>query len=89
MTRNRIEPRTVEAALHDVKQAMAVHWAATLGVTYIQVVDRRTELTPEEGQPADWLSLDEAWQGWFPEDRLRMKRCAQWLGERGRRVRGS
>lgn len=53
-------------------------WAATLGVTFIQVIDGRSELTPEE-----------AWQGAFPEARLRMKRCAQWLGERGRRLRGS
>ena len=92
--RELFEETGVRAELHPVPAAVTVRsyhpdWAATVGVTFIQVVDRRTELMPEEGQPADWLSLDEPWQGWFPEDRLRMQRCAQWLGEHGPRVRGS
>lgn len=92
--RELFEETGVLGELHPVPAAVTVRsyhpeWAATLGVTFIEVTDSRTELTPEEGQPADWLSLDEAWQGWFPEDRHRMKRCAQWLGEHSRRGRGS
>lgn len=92
--RELFEETGVLGELHPVPAAVTVRsyhpeWAATLGVTFIEVTDSRTELTPEEGQPADWLSLDEAWQGWFPEDRHRMKRCAQWLGGHSRRGRGS
>lgn len=58
-------------------------WSATMGVSFMAVVDRRTQLVPEEGQPAAWLRLDEPWQGWFSEDRLRMEQCVGWLRERG------
>ncbi|WP_405624412.1 NUDIX domain-containing protein [Streptomyces sp. NBC_00076] len=58
-------------------------WSATMGVSFMTVVDRGAELVPEEGQPAAWLRLDEPWQGWFSEDRLCMERCAGWLRERG------
>ncbi|WLW58106.1 NUDIX domain-containing protein [Streptomyces sp. YU58] len=57
-------------------------WPATMGVSYLAVLDRRTPLAPEQGQPAAWRRLDEPWQGWFPEDRLRMRRCAAWLARR-------
>ncbi|MDH6213677.1 NUDIX hydrolase [Streptomyces pseudovenezuelae] len=56
-------------------------WHAVLGVSYLTVVDRGTSLTPEDGQPAAWLPLDAPWQGWFSEDRVRMVRCAQWIGD--------
>jgi 8-oxo-dGTP diphosphatase len=57
-------------------------WPATVGVSYMAVVDRRVRLTPEEGQPAAWRRLDESWQGWFSADRVRMQQCADWLAER-------
>jgi 8-oxo-dGTP diphosphatase len=55
-------------------------------VSYLAVVDRGTSLNPEDGQPVDWLPLDEPWQGWFSEDRTRMRRCAELIGdgERGK-----
>ncbi|MFJ4782016.1 NUDIX domain-containing protein [Streptomyces sp. NPDC088794] len=56
-------------------------WPAVLGVSYLAVVDRGTRLTPEDGQPVDWLPLDEPWQGWFSEDRTRMRRCAKLIGD--------
>ncbi|MGX1886549.1 NUDIX hydrolase [Streptomyces sp. NPDC055287] len=54
-------------------------WSATMGVAFAAVVDQTTPLTPENGQPAAWLPLDEQWQGYFPEDRLRMTRYAALL----------
>jgi 8-oxo-dGTP diphosphatase len=52
-----------------------------MGVSFMAVVDHRPPLTPEDGQPAAWLRLDEPWQGYFPEDRLRMKQCIDWIRE--------
>lgn len=57
-------------------------WKATMGLSYVAVIDRRTPLTPEKGQPAAWQRLDEPWQGWFPEDRLRMRQYAALLAQR-------
>jgi 8-oxo-dGTP diphosphatase len=54
-------------------------WSATMGVSFAAVVDRATPLTPEHGQPAAWLRLDQEWQGYFPEDRLRMRQHAAWI----------
>jgi 8-oxo-dGTP diphosphatase len=92
--RELFEETGVRAELFPVPAAVTVRsyhpdWSATLGVTFLEVIDRRTELTPEEGQPAVWLPLDEAWDGWFSEDRLRMKQCTEQLRKRGSRVRGS
>ncbi|GGO48596.1 NUDIX domain-containing protein [Streptomyces lasiicapitis] len=55
--------------------------SATAGISYLAVVDQRAQLKPESGQPAAWHRLDEPWQGWFADDRLRMKQCALWLGD--------
>ncbi|MFE3643390.1 NUDIX hydrolase [Streptomyces sp. NPDC059169] len=54
----------------------------TLGLSYVAFLDRRTPLTPEEGQPAAWHRLDEPWHGWFSDDRLRMRQCAVRLSQR-------
>ena len=43
-------------------------------MTFAGVVERAVELAPEQGQSAAWMPLDEPWQGWFAEDRLRMLR---------------
>ncbi|MBO0513901.1 NUDIX domain-containing protein [Streptomyces beijiangensis] len=48
-------------------------WTATLGVSFTAIADRAAPLTPEPGQPAAWLPLNEEWQGYFPEDRPRMR----------------
>ncbi|MEV0123678.1 NUDIX hydrolase [Streptomyces sp. NPDC050703] len=79
--RELLEETGVAADLLDRPAAVTVRsyrsgWSATLGVTFAAVVDRRTEPTPEDGQPAAWLRLDEPWQGWFSDDRSRMRRYA-------------
>ncbi|MFF4257762.1 NUDIX domain-containing protein [Streptomyces sp. NPDC001663] len=76
--RELFEETGVRAELHPVPAAVTLRsyhpdWSATVSVTFLQVLDRRAQLTPEEGQPAAWLPLDEPWQGWFAEDRLRMR----------------
>lgn len=55
-------------------------WPATMSASFVTVVDRRTPLTPEDGCPTAWLPLDEPWQGWFADDRLRMRQFADRLG---------
>ncbi|WP_405865878.1 MULTISPECIES: NUDIX domain-containing protein [unclassified Streptomyces] len=92
--RELFEETGVRAELLPVPAAVMVRsyhpdWSATVGLTFLEVLDRRTQLTPEEGQPAAWLPLDEPWQGWFAEDRLRMKQCADRLREQGDEARGS
>jgi 8-oxo-dGTP diphosphatase len=54
---------------------------ATAGISYVAVIDQRTQLASEIGQSAAWHRLDEPWQGWFSDDRLRMKQCALRLGD--------
>ncbi|WP_432041817.1 NUDIX domain-containing protein [Streptomyces cadmiisoli] len=60
-------------------------WSPTMGVSFVAVIDRRTPLAPEDGQPAAWLRLDEPWEGYFSEDRLRMSQCTGWISECVRR----
>jgi hypothetical protein len=43
------------------------------------IVDIATPLLSERGQPATWWRLDEKWEGYFPEDRDRMRWHAQWI----------
>lgn len=54
---------------------------ATLGLSYASIVDTGTPLAAESGQPAAWMSLDEDWDGYFPEDPSRIRQHAQWLRE--------
>ncbi|WP_323377694.1 NUDIX hydrolase [Streptomyces cyaneochromogenes] len=84
--RELFEETGVQAELNATPAAATVRsyhptWSATAGISYLAVVDQRTQLTSESGQPTAWHRLDEPWQGWFSDDRLRMKQCALWLGE--------
>ncbi|MFD6285629.1 NUDIX domain-containing protein [Streptomyces sp. NPDC060205] len=79
--RELFEETGVQADLHAVPAAATVRsyhpdWPVTAGISYVAVVDRETQLAPESGQPALWHRLDEPWQGWFAEDRPRMRQCA-------------
>ncbi|WP_307825651.1 NUDIX domain-containing protein [Streptomyces sp. MBT33] len=85
--RELFEETGVRADLHPVPAAVTVRsyrhgWAATAGITFLEVLDRHTVLTPEEGQPVAWQALDAPWQGWFAEDRLRMRECARRMPRR-------
>ncbi|MEU4155178.1 NUDIX hydrolase [Actinoplanes sp. NPDC026670] len=51
----------------------------TLSLSYAAIVDSAAPLTPEPGQPAAWMSLDDVWESWFPDDVVRMREHAQWL----------
>ena len=80
--RELFEETGVRARLGRVPEAVTVRSyhpgrPAVMGVTFVEVVDRDVELSPEEGQPAAWTPLDRPWEGWFPEDRPRMLRCAE------------
>ncbi|WP_405834829.1 NUDIX domain-containing protein [Streptomyces sp. NBC_01176] len=54
-------------------------WPATLGLSFVAIVDVATPLAAESGQPATWTSLDEAWSSYFPVDASRVRRHARWL----------
>ncbi|MET8451966.1 NUDIX hydrolase [Streptomyces sp. NPDC005209] len=53
--------------------------SATLGLSFVAIVDAGTPLATECGQPAAWTALDEDWAGYFPEDASRVRRHARWL----------
>ncbi|MEU6025933.1 hypothetical protein ABZ825_02775 [Streptomyces tauricus] len=80
MTGQPIEAHVLAAALRDARLAAAdddgaPEWLVR-PISYVAVVDRRTPLVAEGGQPAGWQRLDEPWQGWFSDDRPRMRQCA-------------
>lgn len=54
---------------------------AVMGVSFVAVADHRNPPVPEDGQPAAWLRLDEPWQGYFSEDRLRMRQYIDLIRE--------
>ncbi|MFI8243609.1 NUDIX domain-containing protein [Streptomyces sp. NPDC085866] len=56
-------------------------WPATLGLSFVAVVDAAAPLVAESGQPAAWTSLNEEWASYFPEDASRIRRYARWLRE--------
>jgi 8-oxo-dGTP diphosphatase len=56
-------------------------WPATLGLSFVAIVDAATPLASESGQPAAWTSLNEDWASYFPEDTSRIHQHAQWLRE--------
>lgn len=92
-SRELFEETGVRAELLAVPAAVTVRsygpdLSATLGLTFVAVVGRSTPLTPEDGQPAAWLPLDADWQGWFPEDRLRMTQHIAWITQNPTRTEG-
>ncbi|MFJ2259164.1 NUDIX domain-containing protein [Streptomyces sp. NPDC087844] len=79
--RELFEETGVQAEPHAMPASATVRsyhpdWPATAGISYVAVVDRRTRLAAEGDQPAVWHRLDEPWQGWFSDDRPRMRQCA-------------
>ncbi|GID28156.1 NUDIX domain-containing protein [Paractinoplanes brasiliensis] len=51
----------------------------TLSLSYAAFGDPSATLVAEPAQPAAWMSLDQAWESWFPDDRFRMREYAQGL----------
>ncbi|MFE4920154.1 hypothetical protein [Streptomyces sp. NPDC056661] len=56
-------------------------WPATLGLSFVAIVDAAKTLVPENGQPAARTPLDEDWASYFREDASCVRRHAQWLRE--------
>lgn len=56
-------------------------WSATLGLSFVAIVDAAKSLVAESGQPAAWTPLDEDWASYFPEDASRVRRHARRLRE--------
>ncbi|MCZ0991596.1 DNA mismatch repair protein MutT [Streptomyces diastatochromogenes] len=82
--RELFEETGVEAELLPEPAAATVRsyhpeWSATLGLSFVAIVDAATPLAPESGQPAAWTHLDEDWAGYFPEDASRVRQHARWL----------
>ncbi|MGW1771307.1 NUDIX hydrolase [Streptomyces sp. NPDC002104] len=72
-----VEPLRAPAAV--TVRSYHPDWPAVMGVSFMAVVDRQVVLAPEDGQPAAWVRLDEPWQGYFADDRLRMRQCVDWI----------
>ncbi|MFE3270450.1 NUDIX domain-containing protein [Streptomyces sp. NPDC059215] len=56
-------------------------WQATLGLSFVAIVDATIPLHAERGQPATWTSVDEDWSVYFPGDASRVRGHARWLRE--------
>ncbi|MGW1734248.1 NUDIX domain-containing protein [Streptomyces sp. NPDC001999] len=84
--RELFEETGIEAGLLPEPAAATVRsyrseWPATLGLSFVAIVDVAKPLVPESGQPAAWTPLDEDWASYFPEDASRVRRHARWLRE--------
>jgi len=84
--RELFEETGVEAELLPEPAAATVRsyhpeWPATLGLSYAAIVDAGMPLTAESGQPAAWMSLEEDWDSYFPEDPSRIRQHARFLRE--------
>lgn len=82
--RELFEETGIRAELLLVPAAVAVRsfspdWPVTLGLSYAAVVDASIPLTPEDGQPAAWMRLDQEWESYFPDDQPRMRQHVEWL----------
>ncbi|MCF3133799.1 NUDIX hydrolase [Streptomyces olivochromogenes] len=82
--RELFEETGVEAELLPQPAAATVRsyrpeWPATLGLSFVAIVDAATPLATERGQPAAWTALDADWASYFPEDASRIRRHARWL----------
>lgn len=51
----------------------------SLSLSYVAIADPELPLTPEPGQPALWMRLDQAWDSYFPEDVLRIREYVRLL----------
>lgn len=60
-------------------------WPETLSLSYAAIGDPAQPLSPEEGQPAVWVRLDQGWDGYFPQDAARIRQYVNILsrGEAG------
>ena len=67
-----LAPRAAAVAVRSFRPG----WAPVLSLSYYAVVDRSVQLTPESGQPAQWIRLDEDWVSCFPEDQCRLRQHA-------------
>ncbi|WP_235489383.1 hypothetical protein [Frankia sp. AvcI1] len=55
-------------------------WPATLGLSYVTIVDGSTPLRGEPGQPVRWQALAEEWTSYVADDPARIRRYAERLG---------
>ncbi|MGA5363990.1 NUDIX domain-containing protein [Streptomyces purpurascens] len=84
--RELLEETGIEAELLPEPAAATVRsyhpdWLATLGLSFVAIVDAAKPLVAESGQPAAWTPLDEDWASYFPEDASRVRQHARWLRE--------
>jgi 8-oxo-dGTP diphosphatase len=82
--RELLEETGLEAELLSRPAAVSVRsyhpdWPATLGLSYVAIVDRAAALVAGAGQPVAWMSLDHQWESCFSDDPSRIRRHAQWL----------
>lgn len=78
-SRELAEETGVRAALLPIPAVVAVRayhrdWPATLGLSYVSIVDSSTPLRGEPGQPVRWQDLGNEWPSYFAEDPDRIRR---------------
>jgi 8-oxo-dGTP diphosphatase len=73
--RPRLLERPAAAAVRSFHPGLPV----SLSLSYAAIADPQEPLTPEAGQPATWMRLDQGWDSWFPDDVLRIRKYVKLL----------
>lgn len=74
-----LQPRLLEQPAAAAVRSFHPGLPVSLSLSYAAIGDPELPLTPEPGQPALWMWLDESWDSWFPEDVLRIREYVQLL----------
>lgn len=74
-----LRPRLLERPAAAAVRSFHPGLAASLSLSYVAIGDPEEPLVPEPGQPATWMRLELGWDGWFPDDVVRIREYAQVL----------
>lgn len=74
-----LRPRLLERPAAVAVRSFGPGWPVTLSLSYAAIGDPEQPLVAEDGQPAVWMRLDQAWDSCFPDDVLRIRQYVKLL----------
>lgn len=74
-----LQPRLLKQPAAAAVRSFHPGLPVSLSLSYAAIGDPELPLTPEPGQPALWMPLDQNWDSWFPEDVLRIREYVKLL----------
>lgn len=74
-----LRPRLLERPAAVTVRSFGPGLPETLSFSYAAIGDPEQPLTPEDGQPAAWMRLDQGWDSCFPDDVLRIRQYVKLL----------